>query len=76
MSRLHAGVDGRWGKAVNFVNPLGTKGNLARAFANIVKEMWQGEITTISPITFRVSPSFVFMMLLFVLIASGTPSSF
>lgn len=36
------------------VNPMGTKGNLAHAFADIVHEMWQGELPYLSPYTFRV----------------------
>lgn len=50
-------LDGRWRSAVNMVNPLGTKGNLAHAFANIVRDMWQGESAYLSPITFRVRVS-------------------
>ena len=37
------------------VNPLGTKGNVAHAFADILHEMWQGELPYLSPYTFRVS---------------------
>jgi len=37
------------------LNPLGTKGNLAGAFAKILHEMWQGEYTYLSPYTFRKS---------------------
>ena len=47
-------TDGRWKSAVNMVNPMGTKGNLALAFANILRDMWQGEGGTLSPVTFRV----------------------
>ncbi|KAH9893374.1 cysteine proteinase [Cubamyces lactineus] len=46
-------TDGRWKSAVNMVNPMGTKGNLANAFANILRDMWQGEGGTLSPVTFR-----------------------
>ncbi|KAI0352107.1 cysteine proteinase [Trametes cingulata] len=46
-------TDGRWKSAVNMVNPMGTKGNLANAFANILRELWQGENGTLSPVTFR-----------------------
>ncbi|KAI0642296.1 cysteine proteinase [Trametes meyenii] len=45
--------DGRWRNAVNMVNPMGTKGNLANAFANILRDLWQGENGTLSPVTFR-----------------------
>ncbi|KAI8996409.1 cysteine proteinase [Trametes punicea] len=46
-------TDGRWKSAINMVNPMGTKGNLANAFANILRDMWQGEGGTLSPVTFR-----------------------
>ncbi|KAI0924296.1 hypothetical protein AcW2_005215 [Taiwanofungus camphoratus] len=46
-------TDGRWKSAVNMVNPLGTKGNIAHAFANILRDMWQGELQCLSPMTFR-----------------------
>ena len=48
-------TDGRWKSAVNMVNPMGTKGNLANAFANILRDLWQGEGAALSPVTFRVS---------------------
>lgn len=37
------------------MNPMGTKGNLAQAFANILRDMWQGESQCLMPVTFRVS---------------------
>ncbi|OSX64490.1 hypothetical protein POSPLADRAFT_1065606 [Postia placenta MAD-698-R-SB12] len=46
-------TDGRWKSAVNMMNPMGTKGNLANAFANILRDMWQGEMQCLSPVTFR-----------------------
>lgn len=51
-------LDGRWRSAVNMVNPMGTKGNLAHAFADILHEMWQGELPYITPYTFRVRQGF------------------
>lgn len=35
------------------VNPLGTKGNLAQAFASILHEMWQAEMPYLTPVNFR-----------------------
>ena len=49
--------DGSWMKAVNMVNKMGTKGQLATAYANILKDMWQGEGGTLSPVQFRVRPT-------------------
>lgn len=53
--------DGRWKSAVNMVNPMGTKGNLAHAFADILHEMWQGDLPYLSPYTFRVCSLVAFM---------------
>lgn len=36
------------------MNPMGTKGNLAHAFATILRDMWQGESQCLIPVTFRV----------------------
>ena len=36
------------------VNPMGTKGAMAQAFAAIVRDMWQGEMPTLNPMPFRV----------------------
>ncbi|KZT67329.1 cysteine proteinase [Daedalea quercina L-15889] len=46
-------TDGRWKSAVNMMNPMGTKGNLANAFATILRDMWQGESQCLMPVTFR-----------------------
>lgn len=47
--------DGRWKSAVNTMNPLGSKGFIAQAFSSIVRDMWRGEYTYLSPTNFRVS---------------------
>jgi len=46
--------DGRWKSAVNMVNPLGTKGNIVRAFSGILHTLWHGEMPFITPFEFRV----------------------
>ncbi|OCH85882.1 cysteine proteinase [Obba rivulosa] len=46
-------TDGRWKSAVNMVNPLGTKGALAHAFAGTLRDMWQGELQCLNPAAFR-----------------------
>lgn len=48
-------VDGRWKTAINFMNPDGTKGELAKAFAAILHEMWNVDVPWIAPIEFRVT---------------------
>lgn len=47
-------TDSRWKSAVNMVNPMGTKGNLAHGFASILHDMRQGDLPYLSPIPFRV----------------------
>jgi len=46
--------DGRWKSAVNMVNPLGTRGNIVRAFSSILHTLWHGEMPYITPFEFRV----------------------
>ncbi|KAI0769213.1 hypothetical protein BC629DRAFT_1534568 [Irpex lacteus] len=46
-------TDGRWKNAVNMINPMGSKGQLASAFANILRDMWQGEMASLTPLPFR-----------------------
>ncbi|KAG2057642.1 cysteine proteinase [Suillus hirtellus] len=48
-------TEGRWRKAVNAVNPMGTKGNLASAFATILYEMSHSELPHLIPASFRKS---------------------
>lgn len=48
-------LDGTFKKAVNVYNPLGTKGNLANAFSELLKAMWKEDYTFLSCVTFRVS---------------------
>ncbi|EJC99956.1 cysteine proteinase [Fomitiporia mediterranea MF3/22] len=48
-------IDGRWKSAVNFLNPLGTKGHLTAAFASILHDLWHQESPTITPLAFRKS---------------------
>jgi hypothetical protein len=48
-------ADGPWQKAVNMVNPIGTKGHLAAAFAAILHDMWKQDQTYLVPTQFRVS---------------------
>lgn len=52
--KLTLAADGRWKSAVNMVNPMGSKGVLAHAFAAILRDMWQGEMPSLNPLPFRV----------------------
>ena len=46
-------LDGSYTRSINVTNPLGMKGNLARAFAELLRALWKEEYTFLSPVTFR-----------------------
>ncbi|WWD20590.1 hypothetical protein CI109_105066 [Kwoniella shandongensis] len=46
-------LDGSYKRSINVYNPLGTKGNLANAFAELLKALWKEDYTFLSPVTFR-----------------------
>ncbi|KIJ55284.1 hypothetical protein M422DRAFT_23895 [Sphaerobolus stellatus SS14] len=46
-------TDGRWKNAVNMLNPLGSKGNMARAFATLLHQLWHGDVNYLAPYDFR-----------------------
>ncbi|WOO79490.1 Ubiquitin carboxyl-terminal hydrolase 4 [Vanrija pseudolonga] len=48
-------LDGRYKRDINVYNPLGTKGDLAHAFAELLGALWGENYTFLSPITFRKS---------------------
>ncbi|KZV70855.1 cysteine proteinase [Peniophora sp. CONT] len=45
--------DGSWMKAVNHVNPLGSKGQVAHAFSKLVRELWGMSSSFLTPTDFR-----------------------
>ena len=47
-------IEGRWKNAINYTNPLGSKGKLTGAFAKLLHEMWGGDLPYLTPIDFRV----------------------
>jgi len=46
-------LDGSYKMHINRNNPLGSRGVLAEAFANVVRNLWSGEYKFISPVTFK-----------------------
>lgn len=48
-------LDGRYKRDINIYNNLGTRGDLAQAFAELLGALWGENYTFLSPITFRVS---------------------
>ncbi|CED83008.1 cysteine proteinase [Phaffia rhodozyma] len=47
--------DGRWKRAVNTSNVLGTKGNLAQAYCSLISTLWSREFHFVQPLSFRKS---------------------
>ncbi|GAA6013015.1 hypothetical protein JCM10207_008414 [Rhodosporidiobolus poonsookiae] len=46
-------TSGGYRKDINVVNPLGTKGALANAVAELIRELWTQRYNFLSPVTFR-----------------------
>ncbi|KAG0228549.1 ubiquitin-specific protease doa4 [Actinomortierella wolfii] len=46
-------LDGSYKRNINLTNPLGTKGKVAEAFAELIRNMWSGQSLVISPTSFR-----------------------
>lgn len=46
-------LDGTFSKAINVHNPLGTRGALAEAYAQLLRALWSQQFATLSPRTFR-----------------------
>lgn len=44
---------GEFEKCINAENPLGTKGEVARAYAQLMADMWGGEYTAVAPTPFK-----------------------
>jgi ubiquitin carboxyl-terminal hydrolase 8 len=48
------GSGGSYRRSINVANPLGSKGVLANAFAELIKHLWGDQYTHISPVSLRV----------------------
>ncbi|WFD43654.1 ubiquitinyl hydrolase 1 [Malassezia psittaci] len=46
-------LDGTFTKAINLQNPLGTRGALAEAFAQLLRALWSQQYSTLAPKAFR-----------------------
>lgn len=46
-------LSGRFQSEINETNPLGTKGKLAKTYANLMKNLWYGTSKTFSPWSFK-----------------------
>lgn len=46
-------LDGSFKRSINVYNPLGTKGNLANAFSELLKALWKEDYSFLSAVTFR-----------------------
>jgi ubiquitin carboxyl-terminal hydrolase 8 len=57
-------IDARWKNAINYTNPLGSKGRLTHAFAKLLHEMWGEDLPYLTPHGFRVSrPNLCFLLI-------------
>ncbi|TFK39717.1 hypothetical protein BDQ12DRAFT_681082 [Crucibulum laeve] len=45
--------ESRWKNAINYVNPLGSKGALTSSFASLVRDMWKQDLPYLQPAPFR-----------------------
>ena len=59
-------LEGRWKTAINYTNPLGSKGKLTGAFAKLLHEMWGGDLPYLTPIDFRVLIIICFVLLFYI----------
>lgn len=46
-------LQGRYEPEINERNPLGMKGQLAKVYASLMKDMWSGDFTTVAPTDFK-----------------------
>jgi hypothetical protein len=47
-------VGGSYRRSINVLSPLGSKGVLTSAFADLIKHLWSDQYTYVSPISLRV----------------------
>lgn len=67
-------IDGRWKTAVNYLNTMGTKGQLTQSFAQILHDLWHQESPVITPYSFRVSSTFSLVIVIRALMKIGKKS--
>ena len=46
----------KYKEELNEDNPLGMKGEIAKAFADLAKQLWSGKFSYVTPRAFKVSP--------------------
>lgn len=51
-------LGGSYRRSINVHNPLGSKGALVNAFADLIKHLWGDQYTHISPVSLRVMHAF------------------
>jgi hypothetical protein len=48
-------LNDKYQEELNFDNPLGMRGEIAKSYAELIKQMWSGKFSYVTPRAFKVS---------------------
>lgn len=48
-------LNDKYQEELNFDNPLGMRGEIAKSYAELIKQMWSGKYSYVTPRAFKVS---------------------
>lgn len=51
-------LNDKYQEELNFDNPLGMRGEIAKSYAELIKQMWSGKYSYVTPRAFKVSREF------------------
>lgn len=51
-------LNDKYQEELNFDNPLGMRGEIAKSYAELIKQMWSGKYSYVTPRAFKVSKEF------------------
>lgn len=51
-------LNDKYQEELNFDNPLGMRGEIAKSYAELIKQMWSGKYSYVTPRAFKVSSKF------------------
>lgn len=55
-------LNDKYQEELNFDNPLGMRGEIAKSYAELIKQMWSGKFSYVTPRAFKVSVINTFSM--------------
>lgn len=55
-------LNDKYQEELNFDNPLGMRGEIAKSYAELIKQMWSGKFSYVTPRAFKVSIVHTFSM--------------